>query len=74
METTQCVCVCVCVCGCVCVSDGGSQDWLVGPDVGGPAAPAGRSLPARRGRPGGERGRHGAQHAAAETQRKHLVS
>lgn len=48
--------------------DGGTQHWLVGPDVGGPATPAGG------GRSGGGGGRHWAQHAAAETQEQHLVS
>lgn len=49
-------------------SDGATQHRLVGPDVGGPAAPAGG------GRSGGGGGRHRAQHAAAETQEQHLVS
>lgn len=59
---------------CVSSSDGGTQHWLVGPDVGGPAAPAGRSLPAGGGQSGGGGGRHGAQHAVTKTQEQHLVS
>lgn len=59
------------------LSDAAPQRTLVGPevdpDVGGPAAPAGRCPAARGGWPGVWGGRHGAQHAAAETQEQHLV-
>lgn len=55
-------------------TDGVSQHWLVGPDVGGPAPPADRGLPAGYGRSGSRRGRHRAQHAAAETKKQHFVS
>lgn len=48
--------------------DGGDQHWLVGPDVRGPATPAGGWRPG-----GGGRG-DGAEHAAAEAEEQHLVS
>lgn len=56
------------------LSDVGSQHRLVGPDVRGPAAPAGRRLPQGQVRPGAGGGRHRAQHFAAKAEQQHLVS